>query len=65
MELLRLSSNHVEFTYNKYDNMQSNIELYNDNLTPIAFKVLFIVFLVQSIKSKYLFSKTINWNTLT
>ncbi|CAD8201652.1 unnamed protein product [Paramecium pentaurelia] len=38
MELLRLSSNHVEFTYNKYDNMQSNIVLYNDTLTPIAFK---------------------------
>ncbi|CAK61187.1 unnamed protein product (macronuclear) [Paramecium tetraurelia] len=38
MELLRLSSNHVEFNYNKYDNMQSNITLYNDTLTPIAFK---------------------------
>ncbi|CAD8210341.1 unnamed protein product [Paramecium octaurelia] len=38
MQLLRLSSNHVEFTYNKYENMQCTIILYNDSLTPIAYK---------------------------
>ncbi|CAD8111521.1 unnamed protein product [Paramecium primaurelia] len=38
MDLLRLSSNHVEFMYNKYENMQSTITLYNDTLTPIAYK---------------------------
>ncbi|CAD8122058.1 unnamed protein product [Paramecium sonneborni] len=38
MELLQLSSNHIEFTYNKYDNMQSTMVIYNNTLTPIAYK---------------------------
>ncbi|CAD8124427.1 unnamed protein product [Paramecium sonneborni] len=38
MELLRLSSSQMEFTYNKYENMQSGIFIYNDTLTPIAYK---------------------------